>query len=91
MKDFLKLLFNDVKLYEKFKSDFTYHSSAIEGSTISKKDNARLVNENTTISVKDEINKYSKDEVLENIGLGKVFDIMIKNLNTDFSIEEIKQ
>jgi hypothetical protein len=91
MNKFKQNILSNVELYEKFKKDFTYHSSAIEGSTITKTDNGTIVSSSTPVlELKKKYPKYSKDEILENRNLGVVFDLMIKQYNEPLTAEILK-
>lgn len=64
-----------------FKIDFTYHSSRIEGSKITRHENTKLIQtpfDKKLISF--ELKTYKHDEVYENRNLGLVFDKMISSL-----------
>ncbi|GHU32598.1 hypothetical protein FACS1894166_06230 [Bacilli bacterium] len=92
MKYFARKLSTNIKLYEKLKSDFTYHSSAIEGSTITEKDNTKIVNAAYSINSKvitSELLNYKHDEVYENRNLGIVFDKLLSSLDASLSKETI--
>ncbi|GHU49268.1 hypothetical protein FACS189459_0330 [Bacilli bacterium] len=91
MNKFIKNILSDIELYEHFKSVLTFHSSCIEGSKISEEDNTKLVNNPSQKTISFEMEKYKKDEVIENKNLGDVFDDLIRNYMNDFSIEELKQ
>ncbi|MDR0340880.1 MAG: Fic family protein [Mycoplasmataceae bacterium] len=91
MKNFTKLLLSNIEIYEKFKSDFTYHSSNIEGSKISKEDNSILVSNITKTAKNSIMEQYEKDEIIENRNLGIIFDTMFKNYTSEFSIQELKE
>ncbi|GMO13582.1 MAG: hypothetical protein Ta2E_03160 [Mycoplasmoidaceae bacterium] len=91
MNNFIKKVLSNVSLYEEFKSIFTYHSSSIEGSKVSQEDNTKLVNTPTKEILSYELERYKKDEVIENRNLGFVFDEVIKCINDEFSIAELKK
>jgi hypothetical protein len=74
-------LFDNAILYEKFKSDFTYHSSSIEGSHVKKDDNSKLINSPYDKKlISQELLNYRHDEVFENRNLGIVFDMMLSSI-----------
>jgi hypothetical protein len=86
-------LLKNIDLYEKFKKDFTYHSSAIEGSTITISDNGTLVssNENKTVKeLKKLFPRYGTDEILENRNLGIAFDLMFRQYKEPITDEMLK-
>lgn len=81
MKKILNIILTNKDIYEMFKIDFTYHSSQIEGSKITKQENTRLIQtpfDKKLISL--ELKTYQHDEVYENRNLGLVFDKMISTL-----------
>jgi hypothetical protein len=93
MKEFIKTLLVDKSLYEQFKSEFTFHSSAIEGSTVSKEDNTKilLMDNPTNKELMIETNKkYPEDEVQEIFNLGVLFDYMIETLDQLITERETK-
>jgi Fic family protein len=95
MKDIKKILFIDGKIaldsevYLNFKNDFTYHSSKIEGSTISSEENMDLV---TKKIKKEELAKtHELKYVLENIHLLDVFDYVLKTFSEPLTENYIKK
>jgi hypothetical protein len=50
-------ILQNINLYTKLRNDFTYHSSAIEGSTVTYEDNEKAVGD---IELKN--NRYGHDE-----------------------------
>jgi hypothetical protein len=80
------ILFTNATLYEEFKSDFTYHSSSIEGSHLKKEDNSKLINSPYDKKlISQELLNYQHDEVFENRNLGIVFDMMLSSINEPLS------
>jgi hypothetical protein len=91
MKKFVKKILSNIELYEEFKSILTYHSSSIEGSKVSQEDNTKLVNNPTEKIISMELERYKKDEVIENKNLGDVFDDVIRHYKEPFSLDELKR
>jgi hypothetical protein len=100
MKEFKnKLFINDElnstsDLYFKLKADFTYHSSAIENSTVTKDDNFDVINfpskTNTeTIATKYK-GKYKHDEIIENFNCGNMFEYILQTINKPINEKELK-
>jgi hypothetical protein len=91
MKRFKQIILSNLELYEKFKKDFTYHSSAIEGSTITKADNGTIVSSfASALELEKKYPGYDKDEILENRNLGMIFDLMVKYYNEPLTTEMLK-
>jgi 2-hydroxy-3-keto-5-methylthiopentenyl-1-phosphate phosphatase len=91
MKNFVKLLVSNTELYKLFKNNFTYHSSNLEGSTVTLEDNNKIINEelNHNQIMKITKEKYDDDEVQENYNNGELFDYVIKTLNEPLTIKEL--
>lgn len=84
----------DSDLYLELKSDFSYHSSAIEGSTVTKEDNDKIIKFNSnfdteTIAINYE-NKYEHDEVIENFNCGNLFEYILVTINQPITEKELK-
>jgi hypothetical protein len=84
----------DSELFLQLKSDFSYHSSAIEGSTVTKKDNDNIIKLDTktnveTIATKYK-GKYKHDEVIENFNCGNLFVYILETLNESLTEKELK-
>lgn len=89
----LDTLLSNIKIYNKIKCSFTYHSSLIEGSTVSEADNEKIVTINEHVEheklVKLTHHKYKDDEVQENYNYGELFDYVIKTINEPLTIREL--
>jgi hypothetical protein len=95
VKNIINTLFKNNKLnksseaYIEFKNDFTYHSSKIEGSTISSYENMNLITKKVK---KEELEKlHEKKYVIENMHLIEVFDYVIETYNESLTETYIKK
>jgi Fic family protein len=75
-------------VYREFKNDFTYHSSKIEGSTLSSEENLGLI---TKSILKEELFKFHERKfVLENSHLIDVFDYVMQHYSDPLDEAYIK-
>ncbi|GHU30943.1 hypothetical protein FACS1894166_01490 [Bacilli bacterium] len=86
----IKTLLSNIEFYEKLKDDFTYHSSAIEGSTLTYEDNKTAIDHPDTVKPEQFPNKYKHDELQENINCGVLFDYVISTINERLNERELK-
>jgi hypothetical protein len=86
----IKTILSNIKFYEKLKNDFTYHSSAIEGSTLSYEDNKIAVENPEAVTTKRFTSRYEPDELQENINCGILFDYVITTVNDKLTERELK-
>ncbi|MDR1850616.1 MAG: Fic family protein [Mycoplasmataceae bacterium] len=94
MKTLLSKIIKDGKidknneLYISLKNDFTFHSSAIEGSHVTLEENMALItNPESRVGL---LKKYPEKEVYENENLIKVFDYVIDTYTKPLTDEYIK-
>ncbi|MDR3163820.1 MAG: Fic family protein [Mycoplasmataceae bacterium] len=95
MQSLKQILFKNGKvdkesdLYIELKNDFTFHSSAIEGSKVSKQDNLSLITE--PYKIDSLLKKYPEKDVVENLNLIRVFDYVVDTHDEQLSISYIKK
>jgi Fic family protein len=89
----LQLLKTNSSFYEQVREDFTYHSSNIEGSTVTKEDHKKLSLLKPNQSIHDaHISDASKEnDAIENLNCLKLFDHVFKNINEKLTHEVIKK
>jgi hypothetical protein len=82
------------RFYRLLKADFSYHSSSIEGSTVTEEDNLTLNSLNNDINVEriatQYKGKYQHDEVIENFNCGVLFDYLLDTINQPITERELK-
>jgi Fic family protein len=81
----------DSELYVRLKNDFTFHSSAIEGSKVTMEHNMELITAPTQQTKSKLLQLYPEKDVLENENLINVFDLVIDTYETSLSVEYIKK
>ncbi|MDR2568194.1 MAG: Fic family protein [Mycoplasmataceae bacterium] len=93
VKRTLTLLKENKEFYEKIRQDFTYHSSTIEGSTVSYADHIKLslIKKGETIEELNLSGSAKEDDIIENLNCLKLFDYVFNNLNKKLTHEEIKK
>jgi hypothetical protein len=85
-----KQLLSNLEFYNKLRNDFTYHSSAIEGSTLTYADNKVAIESNVDADTSKIKNRYTHDELQENINCGALFDYVITTIDDKLSEHELK-
>jgi uncharacterized protein YueI len=100
MKNLKKILFKNNQinrnneLFLLLKSDFTYHSSAIEGSKVTEVDNAiisKLSSETDTEIIATKYKgKYQHDEVIENFNCGNLFEYLLLTIDEPITEKALK-
>ncbi|MDR2568423.1 MAG: Fic family protein [Mycoplasmataceae bacterium] len=86
------------KLYRLLREDFTYHSSKIEGSTLTKEEHITLAALNFKETDIESIKKLfpntdirKQNDAIENIGCIKLFDYVVENYTKPLTHEEIQK
>ncbi|GHU51522.1 hypothetical protein FACS189459_7330 [Bacilli bacterium] len=87
------LLKTNAEFYKIFRNNFTYHSSSIEGSTITKEEHTKLsmLNNKANVNDIDFIIKEKINDAIENLNCIKLFDYMFSNYDEALSHEIIKK
>ncbi|MDR1850573.1 MAG: Fic family protein [Mycoplasmataceae bacterium] len=90
LKQILHLLKTNKEFYNSVREDFTYHSSVIEGSTVTREQHHELASANDA-TVKDVINNQAsnKEDAIENLNCLKLFDYVFDNIDEPLSHNEI--
>jgi hypothetical protein len=98
MNNIKKILLNEAnsnsELFLSLKADFSYHSSAIEGSKVTEKDNKEISKISSMISAETIAtkyhDKYTHDEVIENFNCGILFEYIFKTFDEPITEKSIK-
>ncbi|MDR0341287.1 MAG: Fic family protein [Mycoplasmataceae bacterium] len=79
----INLLKNNITFYKKVREDFTYHSSTIEGTTVTREEHTKLANLkfNQTIRDIELSSNTNENDAIENLNCIKLFDYVFENLN----------
>lgn len=89
-KQIIDLLKINKTFYSSVREDFTYHSSIIEGSTITKDQHHQLSNLKNKQTIDDvNVNYESREDAIENLNCLKLFDYVFSNLNQSLSHQTI--
>jgi Fic family protein len=93
LKQILELLRTNKDFYNRIREDFTYHSSVIEGSTITKEQHQQLSKLSNTQSLNKIINQLhiNKEDAIENFNCLKLFDYVFNHLENKLIHHEICQ
>ncbi|MDR2369415.1 MAG: Fic family protein [Mycoplasmataceae bacterium] len=93
VKLIITLLKENKDFYKKVREDFTYHSSTIEGSTVSREDHKKLaeMKKNQTIESLHLSADAKENDVIENLNHLKLFDYVFNNLEEKLTHEAIKK
>jgi Fic family protein len=93
IKLIITLLRENKEFYKRIREDFTYHSSTIEGSTVTREDHKKLaeMKKGQTIQSLHLSNAVSQNDVIENLNHLKLFDYVFNNLKEELSHEVIQK
>ncbi|MDR0985981.1 MAG: Fic family protein [Mycoplasmataceae bacterium] len=93
IKAVIELMKNNTEFYNSVRIDFTYHSSSIEGSTVTKDDHTKLANLKPGQTISDaHLSDISKEnDAIENLNCLRLFDYVFKNINEKLSHELIQK
>jgi Fic family protein len=93
MNSILELLKNNKEFYNKVRIDFTYHSSSIEGSTVSKEDHIKLASlkKNQTLQSLQFSSSSKENDLIENYNCLRLFDYVFKNIDEKLTHEVIQR
>jgi Fic family protein len=93
VKKIITLLRENNDFYQKVREDFTYHSSIIEGSTVTRKDHEKLakIKKNQSIESLHLSSATNQNDALENLNHLKLFDYVFNHLTGELSHETIKK
>ncbi|MDR0674752.1 MAG: Fic family protein [Mycoplasmataceae bacterium] len=93
VKLIITLLEENKDFYKKIREDFTYHSSIIEGSTVTREDHKKLseIKEHQTIKSLHLSKEVKQNDAIENLNHLKLFDYVFHNLYEELTHDVVQK
>jgi hypothetical protein len=88
----IQMLKKNKSFYNEVREDFTYHSSNIEGSTITREDHSKLANLKSNQNIHDvKLNHAAKEnDLIENLNCLKLFDYVFDTIGAPLTHADIQ-